>query len=50
MEDVEDLRTRIHAKNALNCVTIAIDTGEVDRVLPSRDGVYIKNRFKMALD
>jgi len=49
MDGVLDLRQRIHARNSLNCATIKIDTGEEARVLPSRDGVYIKNRFKMAL-
>jgi len=49
MDGVLDLRQRIHARNSLNCATIKIDTGEEERALPSRDGVYIKNRFKMAL-
>ncbi len=46
---VEDLRHRVHARDALNCATIAIDAVDVERVLPSRDGVYIKNRMKRAL-
>ena len=49
MEGVRDLRSRLHARNALNCASIAIDAEEVERVLPSRDGVYIKNRVKAAL-
>jgi thiamine pyrophosphate-dependent acetolactate synthase large subunit-like protein len=49
MDAIDDLRRRIRAKDALNCVAIAIDSGEIDRVLPSRDGVYIKNRMKQAL-
>lgn len=49
MDGVHDLRRRMHARDALNCVTVAIDTAEVERVLPSRDGVYIKNRMKQAL-
>ncbi|MEH6525146.1 MAG: thiamine pyrophosphate-dependent enzyme [Sneathiella sp.] len=49
MTGVQDLRERIHARNALNCATIAIDAVEVPRVLPSRDGVYIKNRVMAAL-
>jgi thiamine pyrophosphate-dependent acetolactate synthase large subunit-like protein len=49
MAGVEDLRRRVHARDALNCATIAIDAVEVERVLPSRDGVYIKNRVKAAL-
>jgi thiamine pyrophosphate-dependent acetolactate synthase large subunit-like protein len=49
MAGVEDLRHRVHARDALNCATIAIDAIEVERVLPSRDGVYIKNRVMTAL-
>lgn len=49
MEGVQDLRTRIHAKNALNFASITIDVAEEERVLPSRDGVYIKNRVRAAL-
>lgn len=49
MDAVRDLRRRVHSKTALNCATIAIDSAEVQRVLPSRDGVYIKNRMKLAL-
>lgn len=49
MAGVHDLRDRVQARNALNCATIAIDAVEVERVLPSRDGVYIKNRVKAAL-
>ncbi|OED39827.1 aldehyde dehydrogenase [Chromatiales bacterium (ex Bugula neritina AB1)] len=49
MAGVTDLRHRVHQKDTLNCATIAISSAEVERVLPSRDGVYIKNRVKMAL-
>lgn len=42
MAEVEGLRRRVHARDALNCATIAIDAVEVERVLPSRDGVYIR--------
>ncbi len=49
MAAVQALRTRIHARNALNFANIKIDTAEEERVLPSRDAVYIKNRIKAAL-
>ena len=49
LEDVAVLRSRVHSAAALNFATVVVDTGEEKRVLPSRDGVYIKNRFKMAL-
>lgn len=48
-EGVLALRQRIHARDSLNCASVIIDTAEEKRVLPSRDGVYIKNRLKMAL-
>ncbi|TQV78509.1 aldehyde dehydrogenase [Denitrobaculum tricleocarpae] len=46
---VRNLRTRVHAKNALNFAAVTIDVAEEDRILPSRDGVYIKNRVRAAL-
>jgi len=49
MAGVTSLRERIHARNALICANIVVGTGELERVLPSRDAVHIKNRFKMAL-
>lgn len=49
MAAVRLLRTRIHARNGLNFANIKVDTAEEERVLPSRDGVYIKNRLKAAL-
>ncbi len=48
-EGVQDLRHKMHARGSLNCAVIVIDAAEVGRVLPSRDGVYIKNRMKLAL-
>ncbi len=48
-EGVQDLRHKMHARDSLNCAVIVIDAAEVGRVLPSRDGVYIKNRMKLAL-
>ena len=49
MKSVHQLRDRIHRKNSLNFAAIAIDSVPIERVLPSRDGVYIKNRMKLAL-
>lgn len=49
MDAVRDFRQRVHARNALNFATIKVDTAEEARVLPSRDGVYIKNRLRAAL-
>ncbi len=49
MNVVRSFRQRIHANSGLNFATIKIDTAEEVRVLPSRDGVYIKNRVRAAL-
>lgn len=48
-----DLRHRVRAgastSAGLGCAVIEIDRAEDARVLPSRDGVLIKNRFRAAL-
>jgi thiamine pyrophosphate-dependent acetolactate synthase large subunit-like protein len=49
MDALRDFRRRIHAGNALNFATVKVDTAEEARVLPSRDGVYIKHRLQAAL-
>jgi len=49
MTAVHELRELIHARKSLNFAAIKVDTAEEERVLPSRDGVYIKNRLKAAL-
>ena len=49
MNALRGFRQRIHAKSGLNFASIKIDTAEEVRVLPPRDGVYIKNRVRAAL-
>lgn len=49
MAGVAELRERMHARAGTSFATVKIDVGEVDRVLPPRDGVYVKNRFRHAL-
>ena len=49
MPGVQELHERVHAGHALNFATVKVDTAEEPRVLPSRDGVYIKNRLRSAL-
>jgi len=46
---IEDLRTRVHNGGSLGFATITIATGEEKRVMPSRDGVEVKNRFRAVL-
>lgn len=49
MAGVEDLRTRVHARDGLKLVTVKIKAENPPRVLPPRDGAYVKNRFRSAL-
>ena len=49
MAGVSDLRSRIHAGDGLNLATIKIKPEMAPRVLPPRDGIYLKNRFRAAL-
>ena len=49
MPGVLALRESITARNGLCFASVKIDTQPVERVLPTRDGVYNKNRFRAAL-
>jgi thiamine pyrophosphate-dependent acetolactate synthase large subunit-like protein len=49
MAGVDDLKTRISSREGVKLATIKIRAENPPRVLPSRDGVYIKNRFRSAL-
>ncbi|PZO80026.1 MAG: aldehyde dehydrogenase [Sphingomonas hengshuiensis] len=49
MAGVEELRTRIADRTGTKLATIKIRAENPPRVLPPRDGVYIKNRFRAAL-
>ncbi len=46
---IEPLRRRVHAREGLNLAVVKIAAVNPPRVLPPRDGVYVKNRFRMAL-
>ena len=49
MAGVSDLGRRIHARDGLKLATIKIKPEMAPRVLPPRDGVHVKNRFRAAL-
>ena len=49
MAGVEALRDRIHTQASLNFASIKVDPENKPRVLPPRDGVHIKNRFRASL-
>lgn len=44
------LAENINARQGVSLVQVYIDTNEPPRALPSRDGVYIKNRFRAELN
>jgi len=49
MDGVKEIHKRIHAVESLNFAVVKIDAKSYPRVIPPRDGVYIKNRFRAAL-
>ncbi|KAA0075278.1 thiamine pyrophosphate-dependent enzyme [Tardiphaga sp. P9-11] len=49
MAGVEDLRGRLSSRDGVKLATIKVKAENPPRVLPSRDGVYVKNRFRAAL-
>ncbi|MGY4257720.1 thiamine pyrophosphate-dependent acetolactate synthase large subunit-like protein [Bradyrhizobium sp. USDA 4516] len=46
---LDDLRERLGTRNGTKFARIRIAANSPPRVLPSRDGAYIKNRFRSAL-
>ena len=49
MDGVAALRRRVAARDGLALATLKIKADNPPRVLPPRDGVFIKNRFRAAL-
>lgn len=49
MAGVEELRTRLTSRDGVRLATIKVTAENAPRVLPPRDGVYVKNRFRAAL-
>ena len=49
MAGVEDLRDRLSSRDSVKLATIKVKAENPPRVLPPRDGVYVKNRFRAAL-
>lgn len=49
MAGVDDLHARLPTRDGLKLATVKIKAENLPRVLPPRDGVHIKNRFRMAL-
>ena len=49
MTAVDALRGRLPARGGLELAAIKVAAEDAPRVLPPRDGVYVKNRFRAAL-
>ena len=49
MAGVDELRARLEIRDGVKLATIKIRADEAPRVLPPRDGVYVKHRFRAAL-
>lgn len=49
MADVVALRARVHAQDGTTFAVIKIAPNEPPRILPPRDGVFVKNRFRATL-
>jgi thiamine pyrophosphate-dependent acetolactate synthase large subunit-like protein len=49
MKGVDDLRTRVHQCAGTSFAVLKVKVENPPRVLPPRDGPYIKNRFRAAL-
>lgn len=49
LDGVAALAARINAKAGMDFAQVHVKADELPRALPSRDGVYVKNRFRQAL-
>jgi thiamine pyrophosphate-dependent acetolactate synthase large subunit-like protein len=49
LQEVEALAQRVHARQACGFAQVRIAADDLPKVLPARDGVYLKNRFRAAL-
>ena len=50
MSDLPALAKRINAKQSCGLARINVSADELPRALPNRDAVFLKNRFRAALD
>ena len=49
LEGFSDVARRVNAREGLALAQVLINSDEPERVLPPRDGVYVKNRFRAEL-
>ena len=48
-QEIEQLRERMHAQKGPGFASVLVRADEATRVLPPRDGVELKNRFRREL-
>jgi len=49
MDGVETVAERVNSRAGLNFSQVLVKSDELPRSLPSRDGVFVRNRFRQAL-
>lgn len=49
LEQADDIARRIDERAATTFVQVFVEASEAPRVLPPRDGAFVKNRFRAAL-
>ena len=49
LDGADDVADRVLSRSSLTFAQVFIESSEPPRALPSRDGVYVKNRFRAAL-
>jgi thiamine pyrophosphate-dependent acetolactate synthase large subunit-like protein len=49
LQEVEALAQRVHERQGCSFAQVRIAAADLPKVLPARDGVYLKNRFRAAL-
>jgi len=49
LEHADDVARRIDARAATTFVHVFVEANEAPRVLPPRDGAFVRNRFRAAL-
>ena len=49
VDGVAALAARVNARSGVNLAQVHVNADELPRALPSRDGVFVKNRFRQAL-
>jgi phosphonopyruvate decarboxylase len=49
MAGLKQVEQNVHARQGVTFAQILVKADDLPRALPSRDGVFVKNRFRAAL-